>query len=31
MPDYNDVLTVKQVVDLAAYLVSLKGEKQTGH
>jgi len=25
MPDYNDILTVKQVADLAAYLISLKG------
>ncbi|HEY2919564.1 MAG TPA: c-type cytochrome, partial [Candidatus Binatia bacterium] len=27
MPDYNSVLTVKQVVDLAAYLASLKGSE----
>lgn len=26
MPDYSDILTVKQVVDLAAYLASLKGK-----
>jgi mono/diheme cytochrome c family protein len=34
MPDYNSVLTVKQVVDLAAYIASLKGQKsheQSGH
>ena len=31
MPDYNDVLTIKQVVDLATYLASLKGAKHTGH
>lgn len=28
MPDYNSVLTIKQVADLAAYLSSLKGEGQ---
>lgn len=27
MPDYNSVLTVKQVADLAAYIASLKGLK----
>jgi len=27
MPDYNSVLTIKQVADLAAYIASLKGEK----
>ena len=27
MPDYNNILTVKQVTDLAAYLSSLTGEK----
>jgi mono/diheme cytochrome c family protein len=27
MPDYNNVLTVKQVADLAAYIASLKGLK----
>ena len=26
MPNYNDILTVKQVADLAAYLASLKGK-----
>ena len=31
MPDYNDVLTVKQVTDLASYLASLKKDGQTGH
>lgn len=31
MPDYNEVLTVKQVSDLAAYLSSLKGQKHGGH
>lgn len=34
MPDYNSVLTVKQVVDLASYIASLKGQKsheQAGH
>lgn len=31
MPDYNDLLTVKQVSDLAAYLSSLKEQKHTGH
>lgn len=31
MPDYNDVLTVKQVSDLASYLSSLKDAKHTGH
>lgn len=31
MPDYNSVLTVKQVADLAAYLSSLKGEGQKPH
>ncbi len=31
MPDYNNLLTVKQVVDLASYLASLKGEKHAGH
>ena len=28
MPDYNSVLTIKQVADLAAYLSSLQGEGQ---
>ncbi len=27
MPNYNDILTVKQVADLAAYLTSLKGQE----
>ena len=27
MSDYNDILTVKQVADLAAYLTSLKGQE----
>src|SRR5439155_22253973 len=27
MPDYNSVLTIKQVADLAAYIASLKGKK----
>jgi L-cysteine S-thiosulfotransferase len=31
MPDYNNVLTVKQVVDLASYLASLKGLKPNEH
>jgi mono/diheme cytochrome c family protein len=31
MPDYNDVLTVKQVSDLASYLSSLKEQKHAGH
>lgn len=31
MPDYNDVLTVKQVSDLASYLSSLKDAKHKGH
>lgn len=34
MPDYNSVLTVKQVTDLASYIASLKGQKsheQMGH
>jgi len=25
MPDYNSVLTIKQVADLASYIASLKG------
>jgi mono/diheme cytochrome c family protein len=28
MPDYSDSLTVKQIVDVAAYLASLKGGQQ---
>jgi mono/diheme cytochrome c family protein len=31
MPDYSDLLTVKQVADLASYLASLKAEKHAGH
>lgn len=31
MPNYNDVLTVKQVADLATYLASLKGQEQKPH
>ncbi len=34
MPDYNSVLTIKQVADLASYIASLKGQKtqeQMGH
>ncbi len=31
MPDYSDVLTVKQVSDLAAYLASLKGGEHKTH
>lgn len=31
MPDYTDVLTVKQVADLAAYIASLKGDEHAGH
>src|SRR6266498_1326008 len=34
MPDYNSVLTIKQVADLASYIASLKGlktQEQTGH
>jgi mono/diheme cytochrome c family protein len=31
MPNYNDVLTVKQVADLAAYLVSLKEKSSKTH
>jgi mono/diheme cytochrome c family protein len=31
MPDYNSVLTVKQVADLAAYIASLKGPKANEH
>ena len=31
MPNYNDVLTVKQVTDLAAYLASLGGGQQKTH
>jgi mono/diheme cytochrome c family protein len=31
MPDYSDVLTAKQVTDLAAYLASLKGSEHKTH
>jgi mono/diheme cytochrome c family protein len=31
IPDYNSVLTVKQVADLASYIASLKGLKPNGH
>jgi hypothetical protein len=31
MPDYNSVLTVKQVADLASYIASLKGLKSNEH
>jgi len=31
MPDYNSVLTVKQVVDLTSYIASLKGIKPNEH
>jgi mono/diheme cytochrome c family protein len=31
MPDYNDILTVKQISDLAAYLVSLKSDQHAVH
>ena len=31
MPNYNDVLTVKQVADLAAYLISLKEKASKAH
>ena len=31
MPDYNSVLTVKQVADLAAYIASLKAPKPNEH
>lgn len=31
MPNYNDILTVKQVSDLAAYLAALRGEAPKGH
>jgi hypothetical protein len=31
MPDYNSVLTVKRVADLAAYIASLKGLKPNEH
>lgn len=31
MPEYSDVLTVRQAVDLAAYLTALKGMGHSGH
>jgi mono/diheme cytochrome c family protein len=31
MPDYNDILTVKQVANLAAYLASLKTGEPSDH
>jgi mono/diheme cytochrome c family protein len=31
MPEYNDVLTVKQLADLSAYLASLKGGGLMSH
>ena len=31
MPTYSDVLTVKQLADLATYLHSLKRDKHSGH
>jgi mono/diheme cytochrome c family protein len=31
MPGYDDVLTIRQVADLAAYLASLKGPGHKGH
>lgn len=31
MPDYNDLLTVKELVDLAAYLSSLKAPEHKAH
>jgi hypothetical protein len=31
MPDYNSVLTVKQVADLAAYLASVKTWENNAH
>lgn len=31
MPNYNDILSVKQVTDLAAYLASLKGQAGKAH
>jgi len=31
MPDYSDVLTVRQAVDLAAYLTALKGMGHSGY
>lgn len=31
MPDFSDVLTIRQVADLAAYLASLKGREHKTH
>jgi mono/diheme cytochrome c family protein len=31
MPDYNDTLTVRQLADITAYLISLKGDRHKGH
>jgi len=31
MPDYSDVLTLKQITDVAAYLASLKGSEHKTH
>lgn len=31
MPDYGDVLTLRQITDLAAYLASLKGSEHKTH
>jgi hypothetical protein len=30
MPDYHDTLTLRQLIDLTAYLVSLKGGGDDG-
>ena len=31
MPNYNDILTIRQVADMAAYLASLKTEERKAH
>ena len=31
MPDYSDVLTLRQITDIAAYLASLKGSEHKTH
>jgi mono/diheme cytochrome c family protein len=31
MPDYNDTFTVRQLADITAYLISLKGDGHKGH
>ncbi len=31
MPDYTDLLTVKQMIDLVSYLASLKEARHSGH